>query len=244
MKTGVIVQARMGSTRLPGKVLLNLNGQSVLSHVVERCKQISRVDEVIIATTNEKRDDPIVNEASKLGVPFYRGSEEDVLSRYVEAANLFQLDVIIRVTSDCPLIDPTVSSEIVEHFFALPMKDYCSNTLERSYPRGLDTEVFSIDVIKKTNKEASLKYQREHVTPYIYENRHLFNVMSIKSEKDYSRYRWTLDTQEDWVLIEEIYSKLHTNNRTFTWREAIRLMESIPELSKINEHIEQKNLHG
>jgi spore coat polysaccharide biosynthesis protein SpsF len=242
MKTVVIVQARMGSSRLPGKVLLPLCGQTVLAHVIERCRRMRGVDEVMIATTQEARDAAIEAEALLLGVRCWRGSEDDVVSRYYEAARSCQADVVVRVTSDCPLLDPEVSSEVLERFIADKEARYVSNTLERSYPRGLDTEVFEFSALQEAYEEATENLEREHVTPFLYRNPERFHVRSITHPRDFSTYRWTLDTPEDWELIQAIYAELYHRGKVFSWQEAAALMERRPELATINAHIEQKKL--
>jgi spore coat polysaccharide biosynthesis protein SpsF len=240
MNIGVIIQARMGSTRLPGKVMLNLMGKTVLEHVVDRCKQISSATDVLIATTNLEKDNVIEHDAKRLGVFCYRGSEENVLNRYYEAAKARNLDVVIRITSDCPLIDPELSTEIVEAFLNDPLCDYCTNSLERSYPRGLDLEIFTFKALEQANLEAESLYEFEHVTPYIHDHPEKFRIKSFKGTENYSDYRWTLDTFEDWQLIQEIYKKLYIPNEIFSWKQGILLMEQFPELIEINKHIEQK----
>ena len=148
MKTAAIIQARMGSTRLPGKVLKTVMGKTLLEYQIERVKEAQMIDQIIIATTMKKIDEPIVNLCERLGVDYFRGSEHDVLSRYFETATNFNIDVIVRITSDCPLIDPEIIDKVVSHYLNHREKlDYASNTLERTYPRGLDTEVFSYNAL-------------------------------------------------------------------------------------------------
>jgi spore coat polysaccharide biosynthesis protein SpsF len=236
-----IIQARMGSTRLPGKVMKELQGKSVLQHVIDRVSKVNALNEIIIATTKHPIDDVIVDEALKAGATVYRGSEEDVLSRYYEAALESHADIIIRITSDCPLIDPILLSEILE-FYRHNKYDYVSNTLRRTYPRGLDVEVFSFSSLKKACDEAQHSEYREHVTPYIYNNSETFKIHDFSSRENFSQYRWTLDTIEDWILIKEIYDALYKNNEVFSWKEAVELMEQKPYLTEINAHVEQKKI--
>lgn len=243
MRVVVIIQARMGSTRLPGKVLKLLKNKTVLSHVIDRCRSIKLADEIVVATTILPTDDSIEKEALQLGAKCYRGSEDDVLSRYFEAATECNADVIVRITSDCPLIDPYVSNEIINRFLTNEV-DYCSNTIIRSYPRGLDTEVFSYSVLEKAYYQAKLSYEREHVTPYIYRNPELFTLDNYVYHQDHSRYRWTLDTIEDWHLISQVYEHLYDTSRMFDWYDVLKLMREYPDLSKINEHVEQKKLEN
>jgi spore coat polysaccharide biosynthesis protein SpsF len=241
MKIAAIIQARMGSTRLPGKVLRKLFDYTVLGHTILRLSQVSEINEIIVATTTLSQDDAIVDEAKQQNVLFSRGSVDDVLSRYYEAALENNVDVIIRITSDCPLIDPSTIEKVLKHFKTEKV-DYASNTLERSYPRGLDVEIFSMDALKRMYFEASKPEQREHVTPFIYQNPEMFRLYSCRNVEDYSKYRWTLDTVEDWNLIHEIYHRLYHPGEIISFDEVIRLMKQYPELHNINSHVEQKKL--
>lgn len=242
MKTVAIIQARMGSTRLPGKIQKNIMGKSVLQHVVERVRQASSIDEIVIATTTLKQDDIVTEEAQKCCVKYFRGSEEDVLSRYYLAAKENKADIVVRITSDCPLIDPIVTNEIVSFFKEQAVYDIVTNASsdlkQRTYPRGLDTEVFAFNFLEKAYKYANKQYQREHVTPYIYENSK--KIFYYKNDEDFSGYRLTLDTEEDFVLIKEIYRHLYTGKHDFYLKDIIKLFEQHPNLSKINENVEQK----
>ncbi|MGG1552417.1 cytidylyltransferase domain-containing protein [Paenibacillus ferrarius] len=243
MNVVTIIQARMGSTRLPGKVLKNLADSSVLSHVVQRCKAIRNSSSVVIATTTEKEDARIVEEADRLDINCYRGSEHDVLSRYYEAAEKYEADVIVRVTSDCPMLDPEISGDTIQHFLEQDNIDYCSNVGVRKFPRGLDTEVISFKALSKAYHRASKVYEREHVCPFIIENPTEFKVVQYQPiVPDYSLYRWTLDTEEDYKFIQEVYKHLYSRERLFSWEEAIQLMKDYPHLPMINAHIEQKSL--
>jgi spore coat polysaccharide biosynthesis protein SpsF len=241
MKTVAIVQARMGSTRLPGKVLKQLEGHSVLAHVLSRLKAVKTIDAIVVATTDAPLDDPIVSEAEYLGVHCFRGSEQDVLSRYYGAAVSVNAEVVVRITSDCPIIDPTVIEEVIR-VHQKENVDYCSSVLERSFPRGLDTEVFTFAALVEAHGNALKPEQREHVTPYLYQNPQLFKLAGVRNEVDYSKYRWTLDTIEDWQLITEIYRHLYAQNSLFSWRVVLDLMNKYPHLADINAHIEQKKL--
>lgn len=241
MKNVVIIQARMGSTRLPGKVLKQLFDKTVLGHVIARSKLFLNVHEIVVATTTSNSDNLIVEECKKQGVQIYRGSETDVLSRYYEAASLVKADSIIRVTSDCPLIDPEVSSGVLNEYLKRKACDYVSNTLERTYPRGLDTEVFSFTALESAYYEARQSPEREHVTPYLYNNPRRFSCHSVANPNGVIDYRWTLDTPEDWELIERIYKHLYHADSIFTWKEALKVMNENPEWKNINASIKQKH---
>jgi spore coat polysaccharide biosynthesis protein SpsF len=243
MKIGAIIQARMGSTRLPEKVMKNLLGKTVLEHVIERVKQSKLIDEIIIATTTHERDAVIEFEALRCGAKAFRGSEDDVLSRYYYAVKDNDLDVVVRITSDCPLIDPQVLDEVIQYYVT---NDYDivsnagSDLSKRTYPRGLDTEVFSFKVLENAFINAKEAYQREHVTPFIYENTN--QAFYYKNSVDNSKYRWTLDTDEDFKLISEVYKHLYNGVHDFYLSDIVKLFEKMPDLYEINAHIEQKKI--
>lgn len=242
-KVVTIIQARMGSTRLPGKVMMRIADKTVLGHVIERVKQAEKIDEIVIATTTNDRDDVIVKEAKNCGVKHFRGSEEDVLSRYYHAAKENAADIIVRVTSDCPLIDPYIVDKVINFYldneYALVTNAGIDLT-QRTYPRGMDTEVFPFAVLEDAFLNADKKYQREHVTPYIYEN-YNDNIYIYKNGQDLSNYRLTLDTQEDFILIQTIYEELYEGKHDFYLNEIVQLFKSNPEYAEINREIKQKD---
>jgi spore coat polysaccharide biosynthesis protein SpsF len=242
MKTCAIVQARMGSSRLPGKVLMDLGGETVLARVVNRLRRATLLDEIRIATSESIADDAIIRECERLAVNNFRGSEDDVLDRYYQAAKACEAEVVVRITSDCPLIDPVLVDETIS-VFQDQHADYASNTIVHTYPRGLDTEVFSRAALERAWTEAQKSYEREHVTPYFYEHPELFRISSARGRTDYSQFRWTLDTPEDLQLIHKIYTRFE-NQDAFGWQEAVALMEREPELADLNSHVLQKSLHG
>lgn len=243
MKTTAIIQARMGSSRLPGKILINLMGKTILQHVIERVLQVKSIQEVIIATTTLEQDNVVIDEALKCGVDYFRGSVDDVLSRYYFAAKKSRTDIVVRITSDCPLIDPIVTENIINFYKEKMVFDLVTNAgseSNRTFPRGLDTEVFSFDTLEKAYKKADKQYQREHVTPYIYENSP--KIYFYKNIHDYSQYRLTLDTKDDFELIKTIYENLYKNEHNFYLPQIIELFDRKPELIDINKHVEQKKL--
>ncbi|ABW20044.1 cytidylyltransferase domain-containing protein [Alkaliphilus oremlandii] len=243
-KIVAIIQARMGSTRLPGKIMMDLCGKTVLEHVIIRVKQSKLIDEIVIATTVKQDDDIIVKEAERLGVKHFRGSEEDVLSRYYYAARENDADIVVRITSDCPVIDADIIDKMMINFKKLYKSeiDYMSNTLERTFPRGLDAEIIRFETLKKVFEEARKQFEREHVTPYIYQNPDKFKLIGFKNEIDYSSYRWTLDTSEDFQAITKIYEQLYFEKKIFWLNDIIDLIDRNPEIKGINEFIEQKKL--
>jgi len=241
LKVVAIVQARMGSTRLPGKVLKDLAGETMLARVVERLRGTRLVNEVLIATTDRPADDAIVTECQKCSVAVSRGDQDDVLDRYFRAAQLMKADVVVRVTSDCPLLDPEITDKTIAAFLeARP--DYASNVMVRTYPRGLDTEVMSFDTLARAWQRASKAYEREHVTPYITEHPSDFKLLSVLGDADFSNHRWTVDTPEDMDFVQAVYARLHPND-PFGWRDVLALLDREPELVDLNRAVQQKALH-
>jgi spore coat polysaccharide biosynthesis protein SpsF len=240
MNIVAIIQARMGSSRLPGKVLLDLEGETVLARVVRRLQRCRQISKIVVATTTTPGDEAITRECEHLQVLCVRGSEQDVLDRYYQAAHANAGEAVVRVTSDCPLIDPELVDETVE-VFRDQHADYASNASPRTYPRGLDTEVFTFDALDRAWREACEPHQREHVTPYLYEHPQIFKLASLSGAADYSRHRWTLDTREDLELLRAIYSHFDGSD-DFSWQEALRLMEREPELAEINSRVLQKSV--
>lgn len=243
MKIGIIVQARMGSTRLSGKVLKEIKGETILGHVVERLQQSKYADIIIIATTTNPDDALIEEEAIRLNTTVFRGSEDNVLSRYYYAAKENELDIVIRVTSDCPLIDPKLLDEMIQTYLDNEYEVLTNVGMEaqdRTFPRGLDAEIFSFTILEDAFKLATEKYQKEHVTPYIYE--HSKNTFYYKNDTNYSNHRWTVDTQEDFELISEIYNYLYEGKHDFYLNDIVKLFDKHPELYAINAEIEQKKI--
>ncbi|AWI03683.1 cytidylyltransferase domain-containing protein [Clostridium drakei] len=244
MNVVCIVQARIGSTRLPGKVLKKVCGKTVLEHDIDRLKRVKNIDEIVIATTNLQQDDIIVKESERLGVKYFRGSEKNVLSRYYYAAKENNAEVIVRVTSDCPLIDSEITEEIIQYYIDNNYKyDYVSNTVARTYPRGLDTEVFSFTALEKAFCETVLDKDKEHVTPYIWEDTNTFKLGYFVNDIDYSDLRWTLDTKDDFELIKTIYEHLYLEKgNDFNMKDILNLYENYPQLAEINKNIVQKEI--
>ena len=237
-----IIQARTGSTRLPNKIFLELEGRVVLGWDIERLTESKLINKIVIATPDSPENDVIENYV-KENYPdtgIYRGSENDVLDRYFRAAKKYHADIVIRITSDCPLIDAEVVDKVIRVFLDSEV-DYASNVLgKRTYPRGLDTEVFSFANLERIWKEAKGKDDREHVTLYLRKHPEIFTTAGVANNKDYSAYRLTLDEQADYDLIKIIYQKLLPKNKYFKLEDIIKLLEDNPELVKINEHVEQK----
>jgi len=233
-----IVQARMGSSRLSGKVLEDLAGRSMLSRVLSRLRNSQLIDSLVVATTTLAKDEAIVEECQRSGVSSYRGDEHDVLARYFMAAEFSEADVVVRITSDCPLIDSEVTDTTIRAFLR-EQPDYASNTLVRTYPRGLDTEVISRDALARTWREARHPHEREHVTPYIIEHPTRFELLSVAGDQDYSAYRWTVDTPEDLAFVRAVYSRF-PSEEMFSWQDVLKLLEREPALVELNRAVMQK----
>ena len=240
MRVVAIIQARMGSTRLPGKVLEDIHGHSMLNRVVRRTRQANRLDDVLIATSTAAQDDAVALECRQIGVPCFRGSEQDVLDRYFAAAEAARAEVVVRVTSDCPLIDGSLIDRVVATFCD-QRPDYASNFLQRTYPRGLDNEAFHFEGLARAWCEAEAPYQRVHVTPYFYEHPECFRLLAVTHDTDLSEGRWTVDTPDDLRFVRSVYDCFGGSDR-FTWHDVLALLAQQPSMASINAHIRQKHL--
>ena len=236
MSTIAIIQARMGSTRLPGKVLLKLEDKTVLEHVVNRVRSSKYIDDVIVATTIAKEDLQIVKLCANRGISVYCGSEDDVLDRYYQAAKLFKVDNIARITSDCPVIDPKIIDDVISLHFK-ECVDYSSNVLKKSYPDGQDIEVFTFAALKEAWENAKLASEREHVTPYLWKNPGIFKHVNLEYIEDLSQKRWTLDNPEDYTFIKIIYKNLYDEHSLFDMDSILEYIHEHPEIERINKHI-------
>lgn len=229
-----IIQARMGSARLPGKTLADLAGKPLLQRVIERSVSIPRVEQVVVATTKLTEDDPVADCVVACGATVYRGSPDDVLDRFVQAARQVDAKVIVRITADNPFVDPAVCDLVLGEFLRLaPDVDYVTNTLEPTWPDGLDVEVFSRAALERAGREARLPSEREHVTPYIYTHPDRFRIVKVKHASDLSGLRWTVDYPQDLVFARAVYERLDDGS-IFGTSEIISLLEAQPELAEIN----------
>lgn len=242
MKTVIIDQARMTSTRLPGKVMKTVLGKPLLEYQIERLQRVKLADEIVIATTANEADRPIVELCERLNVPYFRGSEEDVLGRYYEAAKERRADVIVRVTSDCPIIDPEVIDKVIKFYKDHAAEyDYVSNTLERTYPRGMDCEVFPFSILEEVHQKAVSQSEREHVTLFIYRHPERYRLANVAYSEDQSHHRWTVDTEEDFELIERIVASLYPIKHSFDLKDCLELLRSNLEWASANNHIAQRD---
>lgn len=241
MNKVAIVQARYGSTRLPGKILKEISGMPMLWHVINRLSFSKLIDKIVIATTTDFADDKTEQFCKNYKIDYFRGSVGDVLSRYYETAKLFKADIVIRITSDCPIIDPAIIDKMLKHFLSESDEcDYMSNVIKRTFPRGLDTEIFTFNALERAMNDAATLYEREHVTSYIYNHADKFKTKNFSNNKDYSFHRWTVDTEDDFTLIEKIYEALYQPGKLFLYDDILKLFAQNPELIKINQHIKQK----
>jgi spore coat polysaccharide biosynthesis protein SpsF len=244
-RTIAFVQARLSSKRLPGKVLEDIAGKPMLAWVVERASMAHTLDKVAVATSSDSADDPVAALCREYDFPHYRGELDDVLDRIYRAARIFQADTVVRLTADCPLIDPGVIDRTVMAFYEAGV-DFAANRLpppwKRTYPIGLDTEVCTFAALERAWREAGLPYQREHVMPYLYEAPGRFTVLVVDHDPGYGDLRWTVDTPEDLVLVRTIFERLGGSG-DFSWEEVLELFKREPELAQINAHVQHKR-HG
>jgi spore coat polysaccharide biosynthesis protein SpsF len=259
MRTVAIIQARMGSSRLPGKVLLEIAGKPMLGRVIERTRRARTLDAVIVATTSDGSDDAVAAFCAALDVPCYRGSERDVLDRYYQAAWAQQADEIVRITADCPLIDSALVNQAVTTLVEGGY-DFVANRLpppfSRSYPIGLDVEVCTFAALEQAWREADQAFQREHVLPFVYEGVSLssvhpglatgvsprgFSIAQLHNPIDYGRMRWTVDTPEDLDFVRQVYNRLGERSN-FSWLDVLELLQREPDLAAINSSVHHKKM--
>lgn len=240
---GVILQARMGSQRLPGKVLRSIAGRPMLEWCLLRLGDSKRCRRVIIATSTASPDDAIVHLCEQLDAPHFRGSENNVLARYYEAARHFRVDPVIRITADCPLIDPQVLDAMIDAF-AAERADYLSNTQQRTFPPGLDVEIFSFYALAQAHHSATKPYEREHVTPYLYQHPQQFRLAEYQNRANFAHFRLTVDTEEDLRLVDAVYAHFIARGvgPRFSLDELMAFLSSRPDLVEINRHVRQKQL--
>ena len=242
MKILAIIQARMGSSRLPGKMLMPIiDGKGALELMIERVKRACRIDHIMVATTVDKSDDDLAALCDRLNVACFRGSIEDVLDRFYQAACSIDnnFDGVVRLTGDCPLHDPEVIDTVIERYLA-GENDYVSNVHPPTFPDGLDVEVFTFSALEKSWKEAELQYEREHVTQHICRHPDSFSSENVAYVEDLSSHRWTLDEPSDFKFIQCVYKHLyHEDKKCFTMHQILDLIEKFPEIKELNNGIER-----
>ena len=236
------IEARMTSSRLPGKVLLKVTGKPILGHMIERLQRVPSLDEIVVATTVNATDDPVVALAEDMGVGHFRGSEDDVLLRVLDAARAHSADVIVETTGDCPLIDPGLVEICIQGYLEAGV-DYLANTLTRTYPRGMDTQVFSTDVLADVASRTDDPEDHEHVSIYIYNHPKIYSLKNMPGPPELSdpNLGLTLDTPEDFELIRRIFEALYPANPNFSLADIFEVLKSQPELAKLNAHIQRKH---
>jgi spore coat polysaccharide biosynthesis protein SpsF len=239
MATVAIIQARMGSSRLPGKTLRIFAGKTALDHCVERTRASPAIDDIIIATTTDPRDDILEDTCRARGWRWFRGSEHDVLDRYYHAARQANATHVVRITSDCPLTDPQIITELVQRVRADPTTDYGSTSQPcPTFPIGISVEAMRFDVLERIWRECLDPAWREHVTPYIYRHPELFRIIGLGCDADYTHHRWTLDTPEDALLIEKLLE--HLDDHHLSWRDTLAIAEAHPTWQSLNATIIQR----
>ena len=235
---GAIVQARMGSSRLPGKVMKHILGRPLLFYLIERLRRSKLIQKIIIATSTEPEDVAILEYAKVLGVKTFAGSKEDVLDRYYHAARKNKIDTIVRITGDCPLLDPELTDEVVKYF--LEHQDYDLVRTGMTYPEGFSTEVIPFRSLAVTWRDAGLKSEREHVTPFIWKNNKRFRVKDLELQEDFPYIRLTVDESVDLVVIRNVIENLYPQKQAFCFSDIIDLYKAMPEIFMANQHVVRK----
>jgi spore coat polysaccharide biosynthesis protein SpsF len=231
-----IIQARMSSTRLPGKIMLEFSGNTLLGHIIERLGYSKKISKIIVATTTNPADDKIIDWLEKNQIAYFRGDESDVLNRYYEAARYYEATHIARITSDDPFKDPCIIDDVADLYLTNSL-DFAYNNNPPSFPEGLDTEIFSFKALTMANKNATDPFEREHVTQHFYRNPTKFKQKNLLSPIDNSQLRWTLDTPEDLAMAKAVYQNLYKSGSIFLTKDILELLEIHPEISKINQSV-------
>lgn len=237
-KVIALIQARTGARRLPNKVLLKLGDKTVLEQVVSRVQAARRIDDIAVVTTVAVEDLKIVGLCSRNGIRVLCGSENDVLDRYYQAARLLGAGHVVRITADCPVMDPSVIDQVITAYFDCGA-DYCSNALTQTFPDGLDVEVFSFAALQKAWLRAARTSEREHVTPYIRNHKRMFKIVSLEHPKGLGAYRWTLDEPRDYTFLSRLFDGLYAGNPNFGMDEILQYLDANPGLKNINAAIKR-----
>tara|TARA_Y100001970_G_scaffold285313_1_gene404669 strand:+ start:1078 stop:1851 length:774 start_codon:yes stop_codon:yes gene_type:complete len=238
--TAAVIQARMGSKRFPGKVMKNIDNRPLISYMIERVKKSKLINQIIIATTVLRQDDVIIDWCKENKINYYRGSVSDVLSRYFNTSKEYNIKTIVRLTADCPLIDPLIIDKVVSKYFELSKKriDFVSNSIppDLTYPDGMDVEVFNFNILQKAYKKSFLPSEREHVTFYFWKTG-LFSTFNLKNKNNYSGYRFTVDYKVDFIVIKSIIKELYNKDKIFLMEDMIDYFNSEPSINKLQKHI-------
>lgn len=241
-KVNAIIQARLSSTRLPAKMLKKIVDKALLEHVIERIQRSKYIDKIIVATTTNSNDGKLCDLLDNLKIPYFRGSENDVLERYYQTAKHFQCKYIARITPDDPFKDPEVIDKVIEMFFNGNL-DFAYNNHPATFPEGLDTEIFSFDALKKAQKESKDTFEREHVTQYFYRHPELFEQNNLENNVDLSYLRWTIDTKEDLQMAREVYRKLYKDKPIFLMDDILHLIKNNPVIVTINNNVKRSHMY-
>jgi spore coat polysaccharide biosynthesis protein SpsF len=241
MRIVATIEARMTSSRLPGKVLRPVLGRPLLSHMIERLRRVWQLDQIMVATTVNATDNPIAELAGSLGVGCFRGSEEDVLGRVLGAARAARADLIVETTGDCPLMDPAIVDQVIATF-KVNAVDYCANVLQPTFPRGMDVQVFPTEVLAQVDALTRDPADREHVSLYIYEHPERFRLLNVASglRPEDAEHRLTVDTPADLELVRQIFERLYPGNSAFGLAQILELLRADPAFASLNRHISQK----
>ena len=243
MTINAIIQARCGSTRFPDKVFADIDGKPLLWHVVDRLKYAKMIDEIIVATTNNSKDDRIEKWCQKEKIKHFRGSEEDVLNRYYSASKAFPSDVIVRVTADDPFKDPEIIDQVIKKLVDENL-DLATNNFPPSFPEGLDCEAFTFDVLELMEKSTQDSFEREHVTQYVYHHPEKFRIGNVVSDKQLSAYRWTIDNQKDYEMVKTIYAKRKKGSTgIMLMEEILEILKDNPEITTINAQVKRSAMY-
>jgi|TARA_B110000438_G_scaffold300360_1_gene352577 spore coat polysaccharide biosynthesis protein SpsF (cytidylyltransferase family) len=235
-KITCIIQARTGSKRFPNKVLEEIENLPMICHIINRIKKAKKVNQIILATSNTKSDKILLDIAKKFEIIAFAGSENDVLDRFFNSAKLYAANPIIRITGDCPLVDPVLLDNMID-FFQKSDYDYVSNTIDRTFPDGLDIEIFSFETLKKSHDESKWSSEREHVTPYILKNKNKFKMYNYRNTQNLSNLRWSVDEKNDLLMIKQIFQEMRPN-QYFSTEDVLKILSEKPNISKINSNIE------
>lgn len=242
MKVNAIIQARCGSTRFPNKVFALIDGKPLIWHVVNRLEYANSIDDIIIATTTNEKDNEIEKWCHDNGIKCFRGNENDVLNRYYSASKVFPSDVVVRITADDPFKEPSVIDKVVNTLIESDC-DYVTNNYPPSFPEGLDCEAFTYSVLEKMEKLATKEFEREHVTQYIFGHLEEFKIKNITCDRMLKHYRWTIDTELDYEMVNAIYEKRESNSDIMLMDEIIAILEKNPEITAINSKVQRSLMY-
>jgi len=235
LKVIALIQARMGSTRLKKKALKKIAGKTLIEHIFRRLKTVREIEEIVLATSINKENDILVKHAKRIGLKYYRGSEQDLISRLYQAAKKFKADIVVRITADCPLVDPKLLDEMIKIFRKNKKIDFMTNNYPPTLPHGLDVNILPLSTLKQLDSEIKDSYHREWFTYYIMENPKKFQIYNLKSSTDLSGMRWTVDYPEDLIFVRKIFEALDRKDKIFIMTDILKFLKKNPKILKINE---------